>query len=158
MRIMVCNTYIFTFFLNFSRILRKNNTFNFYFSNFLDTVIAINITIVEIGVDDFEAYKDDLTAVVASSVNVSMGDVTLSIIPPEHAQQWATIMAKVKTGKENHDEVLKKMSAQFYNSNLYTRIKTNAVLKDVVQTTPTVGEPVVVNIPRKFVMPLIICA
>ena len=138
--------------------MRNNNTFNFYFSNFLDTVIAINITIIEIGVDDFETFKDDLTAVVASSVNVSMGDVTLSIIPPEHAQQWATIMAKVKTGKENHDDVFKKMSATFYNSNLYTRIKTNEVLKDIVQATPTVGEPVVVNIPSKFVMPLIICA
>ena len=80
-----------------------------------------------------------------------MGDVTLSVIPPEHVQQFATIMAKVKTGKENHDEVLEKMSAEFYNSNLYTRILTNEVLKDLVKTTPTVGKPVVVNIPRKFV-------
>ena len=103
--------------------------------------------------DNFETFKEALTAIVASSVTVSIGDVTLSVTPPEHVHQSAIIMAKVKTGKENHNQVLEKMSGSLYAADLHRRMKMSEVLKDIVITTPIAGEPIVIVIPRKFVRP-----
>ena len=75
-------------------------------------------------------------------------------------------MATVQTGKENHERILEEMSGRSrkrigrkeYRDLLYSQIKENQVLKDIVKTAPKVGEPTVVEIPGKFVISLIIYA
>ena len=118
------------------------------------------ITIDEIRKGDFEGLKDDLISVVAKSVNVGKDRVTLyQILVP-------VIVATVKTGKENHDRVLEEISGAIrkrigrkeYRDLLYSQIKENQVLKDIVKTAPKVGEPRVVEIPGKFVISLMIYA
>ena len=117
------------------------------------------ITIDEIRKGDFEGLKDDLISVVAKSVNVGKDRVTLyQILVP-------VIVATVKTGKENHDRVLEEITGKIrkrigrkeYRDLLYSQIKENQVLKDIVKTAPKVGEPVV-EIPGKFDISLIIYA
>ena len=50
------------------------------------------------------------------------------------------------------------MKSKGYRSILYGEMKKNHVLENIVQTMPAVGEPVVVEDPRKFIMSLIIYA
>ena len=122
----------------------------------------VSILIEEIRQGDFEGLKDDLISVVAKSVNVGKDHVTLS----QNPQLAAVITATVLTGEENHDRILEKMSGKNknrigrteYRDLLYSQIKENQVLKDIVKTAPKVGEPVVVEIPGKFVISLIIYA
>ena len=103
-----------------------------------------------------------MISVVAKSVNVSKDHVTLS----QNPQLAAVITATVLTGEENHDRILEKMSGKNkkrigrteYRDLLYSQIKENQVLKDIVKTAPKVGEPFVVEIPGKFVISLIIYA
>ena len=124
------------------------------------------ITIDEIRKDDFEGLKDDLISVVAKSVNVGKDHVTLSQIIPHLSPLAPIIMATVQTGKENHERILEEMSGRSrkrigrkeYRDLLYSQIKENQVLKDIVKTAPKVGEPFVVEIPGKFVISLIIYA
>ena len=124
----------------------------------IESGIQVFITIEEIRKGDFEGLKDDLISVVAKSVNVGKDHVTLY-------QKFApVIVASVKTGKENHDRVLEEISGKNrkrigrkeYRDILYSLIKENQVLKDIVKTAPEVGEPAVVEIPGKFVISLII--
>ena len=120
----------------------------------------VSILIEEIRQGDFEGLKDDLISVVAKSVNVGKDHVTLS----QNPQLAAVITATVLTGEENHDRILEKMSGKNkkrigrteYRDLLYSQIKENQVLKDIVKTAPKVGEPRVVEIPGKFVISLII--
>ena len=91
--------------------------------------------------------------VVAASVKVGISNVTLSVVAPEQV-----IIVLVKTGKQNHDQILSKMKSKGYRSILYGEIKNNQVLNDIVQTMPAVGEPVVLEDPRKFIMSLSIYA
>ena len=124
--------------------------------------IQVFIAIEEIRQHDFEGLKDDLISVVAKSVNVGKDHVTLS----QNPQLAAVITATVLTGEENHDRILEKMSGKNkkrigrteYRDLLYSQIKENQVLKDIVKTAPKVGEPTVVEIPGKFVISLIIYA
>ena len=50
----------------------------------------------------------------------------------------------------------KRIGRKEYRDLLYSQIKENQVLKDIVKTAPKVGEPVVVEISGKFVISLII--
>ena len=50
------------------------------------------------------------------------------------------------------------MKSKEYRSILYGEIKNNQVLNGIVQTMPAVGEPVVLEDPRKFIISLIIYA
>ena len=128
--------------------------------------IVVSILIEEIRQGDFEGLKDDLISVVAKSVNVGKDHVTLSQIIPHLSPLAPIIMATVQTGKENHERILEEMSGskrkrigrKEYRDLLYSQIKENQVLKDIVKTAPKVGEPRVVEIPGKFVISLIIYA
>ena len=127
----------------------------------IESGIVVSIIIEEIRQGDFEGLKDDLISVVAKSVSVGKDHVRLSQNP-----QFATVItATVLTGEENHDRILEEMSGKNkkrigrteYRDLLYSQIKENQVLKDIVKTAPKVGEPTVVEIPGKFVYHRIVC-
>ena len=94
-----------------------------------------------------------MISVVAKSVNVGIDHVTISQNPPSILAP--VILATVRTGTENHDRVLEEMSGgnkkrigrTEYRDLLYSKIKENQVLKDIVKTAPKVNEPTVVEIP-----------
>ena len=99
------------------------------------------------GIEKVEDLKDEFIEVVAASVNIGISNVTLSVVAPE-----PVIIVLVKTGKQNHGQILSKMKSMGYRSILYGEIKNNRVLNNIVQTMPAVGEPVVLGDPRKLIV------